>query len=77
MSKPFVEYVRFPISRDCEAIVSFHGGPVTQEGISLLQKTLELMKDCYPKAEEPKPFDFDSSRPSTEANGVMGESIPQ
>lgn len=69
MSKPLTEHFKFRISRDCEVALAFYGGPVTQEGIDMLQQTIELMQDCFPHAEEPKPFDLDSSRPSTEANG--------
>lgn len=68
MNKPCVEYMRFNIARDCEVIVGFYGAAVTQEGIDKFIQVLELSKDCFPKAEEPKPFDLDSSRPSTEAN---------
>lgn len=67
-----IDYVRFRISRTCEAVISFHGnGPVTRDAITKLQETVELMKGCYPKAEEPQPLDSDSSRPSTEAGGVI------
>lgn len=68
MSLPPTEYFKFRITRDCKVVLAFYG-PVTQEGIDMLQRTVELMQDCFPKAEEPKPFDLDSSCPSTEANG--------
>ena len=67
------DYLRFPIGRDCEVIIQFFG-PVTQEAIDLLLKTIELSRDCFPKAEEPKPFDLDPSRPTPEAVG--GVSVP-
>lgn len=70
--KPFIEHLRFRIARDCEVIISFYGASVTQEGIDLLLRTIELAKDCYPKAGEPQPFDLDSPRPTTEADGVIG-----
>lgn len=68
MNRPLTEYLKFRIASDCEVTLAFYG-PVTQEGIDMLQRTIELMQDCFPKAEESRPFDLDPSRSSTEANG--------
>lgn len=77
MAEQMIDYVKFRISRNCEIAIAFYGSIVTQAAIDKLLQTIELMKDCYPKAEEPKPFDLDSSRPTTEADGVMEESLPR
>ena len=68
MNKPCVEYMRFNIARDCEVIVGFYGEAVTQEGIDKFIQVLELSKDCFPNAEEPKLLGLDSSRSSVETN---------
>jgi hypothetical protein len=64
------EYFSFRVSRDCEVAITFYG-PVTQEAIDKLQRTVALMRDCFPEAEGPKSFDFDPSRSTTEAIEVV------
>lgn len=77
MAEQLIDYVKFRVSRDCEVAIAFYGSIVTQAAIDKLLQTVELMKDCYAQAEEPKPFDLDSSHPTTEADGVMEGSLPQ
>jgi hypothetical protein len=53
-SPPEGKELRFNISRDTEARVSFHG-PVTQEAIERLAALLELQKDTFPTKAELQP----------------------
>jgi hypothetical protein len=67
MKKIPEEIMQFIIGRACFVRVYF-GGHVTQEGIDLLIRTLELSKDCFPNAEESQSENFDPSRLPTEAS---------
>ena len=64
------EYLSFRVARNCEVAIVFYG-VVTREAINKLQETVALMRDCFPEAEESKPFDFDPSRSTTEAIEVV------
>lgn len=71
-------YLRFPISRECEALVIF-SGVVTQEAIEKLILILETSRDAYPTRAEAglAQHQQPASRPTVETGGGVGVSIPQ